>query len=314
MNKVLSSFDITPYEQAELEDMIKNGVDYKFSPLFTKSDSFKILFEDADEIPEPTTGWFIRIIHGSADDIKPRSKKAKVLTAEQERLIFYQYNWAKYKLAQQQMSKEPDFDVMIKYLREKNVIRQKIVAYNLALVLNLVKKSAAKNLSFEELISTGNMILVHCLDKFDTGAGTKFSTYLTLSIPRAFAKESMKMSKYNERFPLNIDPLILKPNSSGHANEFLADPKTEESGEADENVLLMRKVIEENLADLTDVEMKVIRARYPLNENNDHKRPTLAKLGEQMNFSKSNLNKLEKAAVKKLKGKMVELIGPEPEL
>tara|TARA_Y100000310_G_scaffold78183_1_gene74818 strand:- start:2011 stop:2952 length:942 start_codon:yes stop_codon:yes gene_type:complete len=313
MKTNLSSYDITPYEQAELEDIMENGVDYKFSPLFTKGDSYKTLFKDPDEIPEPATGWFLRIIHGSSEETKPRSKKAKVLTTEQERLIFYQYNWTKYKIAQQQMAKRPDISVMIHFLREKNRIRQKIVAYNLALVLNLVKKSAAKNLSFEELISTGNMILVHCLDKFDTGQGTKFSTYLTLSIPRAFAKESKKMSKYNERFPVNIDPLIMN-TSSGHSNEWLADPKTEESGEADENVVLMRRVIEENLAELTEVEMKIIRARYPLDENNDYKRPTLQALGEAMECSKSNLNRLEKIAVRKLKDKMVELIGPEPEL
>lgn len=306
----LNRYDITPYEQAELEDILENGIDYKFNPKFNTSDSYKVLFKDAEEIPEPGTSWFLHAVHG--DNYNPKSKKAKVLTAAQERLIFLQYNWCKYKVAQQVLTEDPDISTMIHFLRKKNIIREKIVGYNLALVLSLVKKAANSNLQFDELIGIGNWILIQALDKFDTGEGTKFSTYLTLSIPRAFGKESKKLSKYHEKFPVNIDPGNM--NGSGHANEWL-EAKTEEDEEPEKLQLeIMREVIAKNLAGLSEIEMKIIKRRYPADADAEFKKPTLETLGKEMKCSKSNLSRLEREALGKLNKTIMEILYPETKI
>lgn len=299
-NVNLNGYDITPYERAELEDILSKGVDYQYDKRFSEKDSYKKLFLDVEKIPDPGTSWFLHAVHG--ESYNPNLKKTKTLSRKQEEALFLQYNWCKFKMAEQQLAEEPDMSTMIHFLRMKNKLREKIVGYNLALVLSLVKKASNSNLSFDELVETGNMILLNALDKFSIGEGNKFSTYLVRSIPRAFSKESHKLSKYYERFPVNIDPV----SSDGHSNEWIAAEEDDE----DENLKLgiMREILDKNLADLTELEMKIIKARYPSDVDPEFKRPTLESLGEELACSKSNLSRLERCAVKKLRSKIIEIM------
>lgn len=305
MNRDLNLYDITPYEKAELEDILENGVKYIDSHIFTGPKPYKVLFKDVAEVPDPETNWFLRVIHGG--DTKARTKKTKVLSKDQEKFLFLQYNWIKHRISGLLKEDRIDISMIIHYLRQKNRLREKIVGYNLALVLNIVKKTAAKNVSFDDLTGIGNEILLKALDRFDVATGNKFSTYLTISIPRALGKESQKTSRYHDKFPVTLDTTASKDE---HLGEWAV--AKDEVPEEEDSVAVMVRVIDENLADLDDKELKVIKARYPMDHHNNHKRQTLSSLGKEMGTSKANLSRLEKLAIIKLRRKLIEIIGDEP--
>lgn len=60
--------------------------------------------------------------------------------------------------------------------------KNKLIVCNLRLVVSVAKNYMSKGMNFIDLISEGNLGLIHAIDKFDLSKGYRFSTYLR-SIP-----------------------------------------------------------------------------------------------------------------------------------
>ena len=63
--------------------------------------------------------------------------------------------------------------------KEAVAIRNRIVESNLRLVVSLATHFAAPERSLEELVSEASLPLIRCVESFDSGRGTRFSTYAT---------------------------------------------------------------------------------------------------------------------------------------
>src|SRR5690606_24896052 len=107
---------------------------------------------------------------------------------------------------------------------------------------------------FADLVSEGNMALLRAVDKFDAARGFKFSTYACRAILKAFSRIGVKVSKYRQLFPTDFDPKLEKSDFMQRKREAHEDDCVDE----------LRQIINENRADLTEIEKEVIQHRFAL--------------------------------------------------
>ena len=82
--------------------------------------------------------------------------------------------------------------------------REKMITYNLKLVVNIAKRYCGKNktLDFSDLIQAGNIGLMKAVDKFDPSLDYKFSTYATWWIRQSITR-AMSDEGRNIRMPVH---------------------------------------------------------------------------------------------------------------
>lgn len=81
--------------------------------------------------------------------------------------------------------------------------RQKMEEANLRLVVAIAKHYVGKGMAFMDLIQEGNMGLMHAVEKFDAGRGSKFSTYAVWWIKEAIMRALDSQSR-EIRVPVRV--------------------------------------------------------------------------------------------------------------
>ena len=81
--------------------------------------------------------------------------------------------------------------------------RQKMEEANLRLVVARAKHYVGKGMAFMDLIQEGNMGLMHAVEKFDAGRGSKFSTYAVWWIKEAIMRALDSQSR-EIRVPVRV--------------------------------------------------------------------------------------------------------------
>jgi RNA polymerase primary sigma factor len=67
-------------------------------------------------------------------------------------------------------------------------LRNRIALSNLRLVVSVAKRFAGPRQSVEDLVSEASLLLLRCVERFDVGRGTRFSTYATRALAHHFAR------------------------------------------------------------------------------------------------------------------------------
>lgn len=243
-----------------------------------------------------------RFIQAVADPIGDPGEldipEGAVLTTSQEQAMFTQYHYCRFRLTQ--LANECGGRVTsLAKLRETFTwfgrvleLRDQLVNANMPLVLAMAKRTRLSNVNFSELISEGNMALLRAIEKFDVGRGFKFSTYACRAILKAFSRESMKQSRYRQRFPAEFDPDLEK-------SDFLESNR--ENVEAD-CVDQLRGIIQRNAAELNEIEQTVIRERFAISDSIDGEPPkTLEEVGELIGVTKERVRQIQNKALIKIR-------------
>ncbi len=243
-----------------------------------------------------------RFIQAAADPIGDPEDldipEGAVLTGSQERVLFTQYNFCRFRLVRMVRAARGR-PVAVTTLRELLgwftrvlILRDQLVNANMPLVLAMAKRTRLSNVDFSELISEGNMALLRAIEKFDVARGFKFSTYACRAILKAFSRASMKQSRYRQRFPAEFDPDMEK-------SDFLESKR--ETLEAD-CVEQLREIISRNEADLNDVEQVVIRKRFAIGDGDVPETPkTLEEVGRMIGVTKERVRQIQNKALCKIK-------------
>jgi hypothetical protein len=180
---------------------------------------------------------------------------------------------------------------ILKWYRLADRIREQIAETNLALVLAMAKRTRMSEVDFADLVSEGNMALLRAVDKFDAGRGYKFSTYACRAILKAFSRQGMKLSKYRQRFPTDFDPKLERSN-------FLETKRASfEKDAADE----VKRIVQENRAELTDVERTVIEHRFGIDSGSADKPMTLEQVGQIIGVTKERVRQIQNKAMEKIR-------------
>ena len=168
-------------------------------------------------------------------------------------------------------------------------IRGKLVRANLALVPAMAKRARLPDVEFGDLISEGNMAVLRSIEKFDVARGFKFSTYACRSILKAFNRLASRHGRYRQRFPVEFDADMQKPDlmANKHQQQW------------DESVQALRQILWCNLAAMTDLERRIVMFRFGLASENA--RMTLSDIGKKVGFSNERVRQILNSSLQKLR-------------
>ncbi|MEM8494570.1 MAG: sigma factor, partial [Planctomycetota bacterium] len=185
-----AALPLSPGDRKLFDAILADKYDYMDHPLFelpTEEAEVKI-FDEPDPIEQPDTSWYHPAMTWM-DEPRLGKSASKTMTAAEERVIFAQYNYCRFRVAtiREGLVHEPNPDAdtartMLDWHRKARAYREQIAGLNLALVLAMAKRVRGFDNDFTEMISEGNMALLRSVDKFDITRGFKFSTYACRAI------------------------------------------------------------------------------------------------------------------------------------
>lgn len=167
----------------------------------------------------------------------------------------------------------------------------KLVKHNLKFVVSIAKKYRGRGVPFEDLISEGNIGLIHAAEKFDGTKNTRFITYAVWWV-KSYITELIKKTPTDE---VDVEEYVFDKK-----NHF--EKQTEYINEEFENKLVMlsdrNASVEELLECLQDRERKIIKMFYGLD---GLKEMNLDEIGQDMNLSNERIRQIKDIALIKLK-------------
>jgi RNA polymerase primary sigma factor len=216
-----------------------------------------------------------------------------LLTAEQERHLFRQYNYLKYRASQLRDALDPQrpnlraLDQIEDFYQRAVHTKNQIVRANLRLVVSIAKKYSTDHEDVFDLASDGNMSLMRAAEKFNYALGNRFSTYATWAITRNFARAYQNRISQASRF-----------RNSQEEMEDLADDRC--NPYIEETAQQLREVsVSKILNCLSARERDIVAKRFGLAR---HQPPrTLKEIGEELGVSKERVRQIEKVALSKLR-------------
>ncbi|MEM8758691.1 MAG: sigma factor, partial [Planctomycetota bacterium] len=199
---------LSPTDERLLQRLLQGEQDFIDSPVFYEDGAENKIYEEVPDVQKPDTTWYHPVMDDLSSTSRTRTMKSAqqvILTGAEERILFHQFNYARYRVRELQRAVKSQADELptaeqatdvLRWHRLAERIREQIAETNLALVLAMAKRTRMSEVDFADLVSEGNMALLRAVDKFDAGRGYKFSTYACRAILKAFSRQGMKLSKY----------------------------------------------------------------------------------------------------------------------
>jgi len=178
----------------------------------------------------------------------------EVLGAEEERRLFRSLKQARQQAARSVPRCEPPSADRTNGPRARlTAIRNRIALSNLRLVVSVAKQFVGPQQSLEDLVSEASLLLLRCVERFDSGRGTRFSTYAT----RALAHHFVRLRKRERRRSLrSLSPGLLDRTPA----------RTAQNGSVERLIHLEdRQRLKERLAALPVRDRDLIAGRFGLN-------------------------------------------------
>ena len=175
--------------------------------------------------------------------------------------------------------------------------RNVLIERNLRLVAHIVKKYSQGEPDTEEMLSIGTVGLIKAVDTYNSGKGSKMSTYAARCIEneilmqlRANRKRKREVSLFE---PIGMD----KEGNEIHLMDVIESEEIDIVEELHREFLLgkmgqlLRRV-------LTERERKILYLRYGLKDGRERTQREVAK---NMGISRSYVSRIEKRALEKMK-------------
>ncbi len=216
-----------------------------------------------------------------------------LLSREQERHLFLKMNYLKYRAHQLRAALDPghcdagSLDEIERLQGEAVAVKNQIIRANLRLVVSIAKKHAGLTNNLFELISDGNMSLIHAVEKFDIGRGFKFSTYASWAIIKNFSRSIPEAKHRRERFITGYDEMF----------EAATDDRADEY-EHESSLKRMKDAVKGMLGRLEDRERRILIGRYGIGGAEPQ---TLEQLGRTLGVTKERIRQIETRAREKLR-------------
>jgi RNA polymerase primary sigma factor len=197
------------------------------------------------------------------------------------------------------------------------IARNMLVKSNLKLVLALAHQYTGNGVSFEDLVSGGNLGLITAADRFDGSKHNRFSTYAYWYIKEAMFSSMEDSNNYeNMTTPLILEDRLLENsdildvkneeaiifNYSGIKHDISGEgDDKEETNEVNENLF---KTVTLHIDKLTKRESDIIKHYYGICECEEL---GLSDLSEKYNISKMRVSAIIETSLRKIRcGVMAE--------
>jgi RNA polymerase sigma factor (sigma-70 family) len=278
--------------------------DYVDHVMFRRSNAERKIFDEAPQIRRPDTSWYHPVMENLTDSRAVKNVGTVLLTAAEERALFLQFNYCRFRVAElrNEVGHGPVSDEQARKLldwhRKAENYRDQIAQTNLALVLAMAKRTRMSEVDFSDLVSEGNMALLRAVDKFDVARGFKFSTYACRAILKAFSRSGVKLSKYRQLFPTDFDPKLEK-------SDFMEKKRQDQEEDCADEI---RRIMDENRAELTQIEQEVIEHRFGLGNRRESGQEqaegeplTLEQVGRIIGVTKERVRQIQNKALEKIR-------------
>ncbi len=286
-------------KQAEL--YLNKEFPYMDSEVFKQPNIERTLFAFDIEPRLPTTSWYQPTRDDTLNGAATRAMQ--LMSAQEEKLMFLRFNYAKLRLTRLQARirknglTRPAADELVEWYRRFEHFREYLVRTNLALVLAMAKRTRLGEHDFAEIVSEGNMALIRAVEKFNVERGFKFSTYACRAILKAFSRTSLKLNRQKTRFGVEFEPDFERSDWSDRRREQVESECVDE----------LKRIVDRNLADLTNMEQAVIRSRFNWHEAEETPL-TLEAVGKIVGLTKERVRQIQNKAMAKIKMRMEDTI------
>lgn len=239
-------------------------------------------------IPFINESWYDEKMVSNAENGLPESIRKTLLTNEEEQNLFLRYNYLRYQIfsLKKNIVKKGKAGILglLNLYKDLSKVEKTIATANLKIVL-YVTQSFRNQADWNDLVSEGNESLINSIRKFDLMKGCKFSTLAYISIKNDL-----------------IDFLNKKKEIETKENKITDeswDPEAKPEFEDNQKyIVIVRNIIDNNLADLTNRELKIISMRFPRGEEKARSRK---EIGEKIGLSGESIRKIEEKIVNKIR-------------
>ena len=297
LTPVLSRSPLTAYEKLRVSSLVDEPVDYMDDAMFQDTAAMEQIFDEKRDVPSPNVRWYAML--GQESEQRSDACSAPLLTAEQERVLFLRFNYARRQaemIRQTIKPARPARDKSRRFLAWYDLsmqLRDQLAEYNLALVLAMTRRLPAKTLDINEMIGEGNIALLRAIDKFRVDRGFKFSTYACRAILKAFSRQGEKFTRFRRYFPVEFEPDFEKSN---YPQEKAAEHEMDAASQ-------VRYLFETNAADLTKLERDILHHRFftAAADDGSTKQPTLQEVGRLVGLTKERVRQIQNKALLRLR-------------
>lgn len=265
---------------------------------FPRVNAERKLLGPLDEIDDQET-----VALGGDYDI-PAASSTKTLSAAEEQELFLCFNYCRYRAMRlirdaggARLTARQARD-LLRWHQRAVVTRTHIIQANLSLVPAMAKRTKTTGVDLGDLVCEGNLALLRSVDKFDCSRGFKFSTYACRAILSSFSSSASKSSRYRSLFPTEFDPALER-------SDYLEKRRAEQELES---VRELRTILDQNHANLSGVERKVLEARFDLLRDpfapGGPESKTLKQVAELIGVTKERVRQIQNRALDKLRSAM----------
>ena len=183
---------------------------------------------------------------------------------------------------------------------------EKLTKANLKFVVSIAHKYAGQGLDDDDLISEGNIALMHAAQKYDSSLGTRFvlfaSPFIHRAMKEAIAEQTARLSPKSQaarlyRKTLSIDqPLPLGSKTGFTLQSQLENTDAPHADQQAENNLL-KEQLERHMAILSEREQQIISHLYGLFGK---QQLTMAETATELNLKRERVRQLRNKAFRKL--------------
>ncbi len=193
------------------------------------------------------------------------------------------------------LSKEEEEKYIDKMIKGDADARNELIERNLRLVAHIVKKFDRNRKDNDDLISIGTIGLIKGVDSYSKERGVRITTYCARCIENEILMYFRSNNKYNNDISLND---YIGYDKDGNEIQVMDVLKVDNEDMVDklelsDNISLVKKYLKV----LNPREMKIIKKRYGL-ENNEEK--TQKEIAKELGISRSYVSRIEKRALTKV--------------
>jgi RNA polymerase primary sigma factor len=203
----------------------------------------------------------------------------------EEQALFAALHTCAFQVARRPNGKPISTSQLTLWSRRWQQIRNHIAAKNIGLVHLVSRRFRSGVVDEDDLLSEAMYSLGRAIDRFNPWKGFRFSTYACNAMIRALSRRRKGETRYRNLFPVQHDASYEKPTEPGDFREELWLER-------------LRRALERNLGELTEMEATVLTHRFFAEECSVR---TFQEIGTLIGLSKERVRQIQNIALRKLR-------------